>query len=318
MSELIARVKEFIETVLRFVEDTILWRIWERMLENEFIDRSVALAAKAFVSFFPALIVVAAFLPHDMRQSVLETVTRRTGLSGAGLDTVRGAFKASDDTRRATGIIGLVFTFFYINSFTTALRRVYVRAWRRPPGGRVAAYAIGASWLVAVIMYFALIGVVHAVLNDGVRLLGFGVITWLLAIGGWWLTPWFMLQRQVRLRVLSSTAIVTGTALFFYSATATLWMPRTVSGNVDQFGFFGIAIALVTWLTGSSIVIVVGAVLGPVLAEDDGFIGRLIRGGGMNRILAPHAKPALPEPAAAPRLVQAIGIRGQTDDEREN
>jgi len=29
----------------------------ERVLENEFIDRSVALAAKAFVSLFPALIV---------------------------------------------------------------------------------------------------------------------------------------------------------------------------------------------------------------------------------------------------------------------
>ena len=28
----------------------LLWRVWERMLEIEFVDRSVALAGKAFVS----------------------------------------------------------------------------------------------------------------------------------------------------------------------------------------------------------------------------------------------------------------------------
>jgi hypothetical protein len=34
-----------------WAERTISWRVWERMLENEFIDRGIALAAKAFVSF---------------------------------------------------------------------------------------------------------------------------------------------------------------------------------------------------------------------------------------------------------------------------
>ena len=46
-----------------WLERLLLWRIWERLLEIEFVDRSVALAAKAFVSFFPLVIVVAAFVP---------------------------------------------------------------------------------------------------------------------------------------------------------------------------------------------------------------------------------------------------------------
>ncbi len=107
------------------------------MLENEFVDRSVALVAKAFVSLFPALIVVAAFAPSSIRPSITESITRRAGLSGPGLATVKAAFATSNDVRKATGVVGLVFTFFYINSFTTALGRVYTRAWRRPPGGRV-------------------------------------------------------------------------------------------------------------------------------------------------------------------------------------
>ena len=40
------------------LERLLAWRVWERMLEVEFIDRSVALAGKAFVSFFPLVIVV--------------------------------------------------------------------------------------------------------------------------------------------------------------------------------------------------------------------------------------------------------------------
>jgi len=46
------------------LERLLVWRVWERMLEVEFIDRSVALAGKAFVSFFPLVIVVAAFMPE--------------------------------------------------------------------------------------------------------------------------------------------------------------------------------------------------------------------------------------------------------------
>jgi hypothetical protein len=123
------RVQSWIDEVGVFIEGTVFWRIWERMLENEFIDRSVALAGKAFVSFFPAIIVVAAFAPPSLRASILTTVTHRLGLSGPGLATVRSAFADANSTRRATGIAGLIFTFFYINSFTTALGRVYLRAW---------------------------------------------------------------------------------------------------------------------------------------------------------------------------------------------
>ena len=45
-----------------WVQRTLVWRVWERMLEIEFVDRSVALAGKAFVSFFPLVIVLAANL----------------------------------------------------------------------------------------------------------------------------------------------------------------------------------------------------------------------------------------------------------------
>ena len=44
---------------------SLLWQVWERLLEVEFVDRSVALAGKAFVAFFPLVIVVSAFMPRE-------------------------------------------------------------------------------------------------------------------------------------------------------------------------------------------------------------------------------------------------------------
>ena len=52
------------------LERLLLWRGPERLLEIEFLDRSIALAGKAFVSFFPLVIVVAAFVPEGLRNSI--------------------------------------------------------------------------------------------------------------------------------------------------------------------------------------------------------------------------------------------------------
>src|SRR3954464_6493601 len=94
------------QVALERVQRGPLWRVWERMLEVEFVDRSVALAGKAFVSFFPLVIVVAAFAPVRLRTSIITTLTSRLGLRGEALATVREAFASSDDIRKATGLFG--------------------------------------------------------------------------------------------------------------------------------------------------------------------------------------------------------------------
>jgi len=300
----------------RWAERTIFWRVWDRLLENEFIDRSVALGAKAFISFFPTIIVVAAFAPPSIRNSILSTIAHRAGLSGAGLETVKGAFATASDTRKATGILGLVFTIFYINSFTTALSRVYTRAWRRPPLGAVAKYTFGIQWLLGVLAYFAIIGALRAALSGPATVL-FAVVAVAAAIALWWVTPWIMLQRQVRFRVLGPTGILTGVAFIVYGATASLWMPTTVSNNQHQFGFFGVALSLTTWLSGAATIIVVGACVGPVAADDAGIVGRLTRGVGRTDTLVPGAAPSFEAPSRDMRFADALGLRERDDEDSD-
>jgi membrane protein len=279
------------------LERLLLWRVWERMLEIEFVDRSVALAGKAFVSFFPLVIVVGAFAPERIRSSILTSVTARLGLQGDALVLAREAFASSDDIRKATGLLGLVLTIFFATSFTSALQRVYLRAWRRPPpAAGVGAYWRGAVWLLVVMVEMALLGGLRGALGDGLGFGLFAIVSLVLASGLWWFTAWFLLLGEVRARVLVPTGVITSIATFAYAASATVWMPGVVTGNEAQFGFFGVALALVTWFSGAAICVLIGACAGPVLAEDTGRVGRLVRGGESGTLTA-GARPPLPPPA---------------------
>jgi len=278
--------------------------VWERMLEIEFVDRSVALAGKAFVSFFPLVIVVAAFMPADIRTSIFASLTHRLGVHGAALRSAKAAFATSDNVRRATGFLGIVLTVFYATSFTTALQRIYLRAWRRPPAGASGAYIRGPAWLVAVLVFMAATGAFRS-LFSGAFTLVFLLLSLATTTALWWFTAWFMLTGAVRWRVLLPTGIVTAIANGVYTVYANVWMSHVLERNQAQFGVFGIALALVSWFSGAAICVVIGACAGAVLAGDTGPIGRLVRGGRDDLLVAGAAAPMV-APADAVRLRDAF------------
>ena len=180
------------------LERTLLWHVWERMLEIEFVDRSIALAGKAFVSFFPLVIVVAAFVPEGIRSSIISTFATRLGVQGEALEIVREAFASSDDIRRATGVLGLILTILFATSFTTALQRVYLRSWRRPRAAGVASYWRGATWLFVMLSSSAALGALRGALDGGLGLGVFIILGLCITTSLWWFTSWFLLLGQVR------------------------------------------------------------------------------------------------------------------------
>jgi membrane protein len=300
----IVQTKAIVARIRGWVERTLVWRIWERMLEIEFVDRSVALAGKAFVSFFPLVIVVAAFMPAGVRTSIFSTLTHRLGVHGAALRSAKAAFATSDNVRRATGFLGIILTVFYATSFTTALQRIYLRAWRRPPAGAAGTYTRGPAWLVAMVAFMAATGALRSLFSGAFTVL-FVILSLATTTALWWFTAWFMLKGAVRWRVLMATGIVTAIANGVYTIYANVWMSHVLERNQAQFGVFGIALALVSWFSGAAICLVIGACAGPVLAEDDGPIGRLIRGGRDNLLVA-GADPPMAAPEAAVRLRDAF------------
>ena len=251
--------RDLVTTTRERAQHSILWQVWERMLEIEFVDRSVALAGKAFVSFFPLVIVVAAFMPPHLRTSIFSTLTHRLGMHGSSLTSAKQAFASAKDVRRATSVLGLVLTFFFASSFTSAVQRVYLRAWRRAPAGKVSGYTRGPIWLAVLILFMAALGGLRALLGRGRAWACSRSISLLASAALWWFTAWFLLLGEVRWRVLLPSGIITGIAMSGYAASATIWMPDVVASNQTQFGFFGVALALVTWFSGAAICILVGA-----------------------------------------------------------
>ena len=295
--------RERLDTLRTRLQRSLLWRVWERLLEIEFLDRGIALAAKAFVSFFPLVIVVAAFVPEGIRSSIVTTLSARFGVRGGdALTLVRESFASSDDIRQATGLLGLVLTIFFATSFTTALHRVYVRAWRRPSKAGPGAYWRGAVWLATMLGSMALLGALSGALDDEIGSALFPVVTLVVMSALWWFTAWFLLFGEVRMRVLVPTGAITAIALGGYAISATVWMPEVVTSNEAQFGVFGVALALVTWFSGAAICVLLGACAGSVLAEDPGWIGRRLRGGDVS-VLSSGARPSLPPP------VRELGLR---------
>jgi len=306
--------RELVNTTRDRAQRSILWQVWERMLEIEFVDRSVALAGKAFVSFFPLVIVVAAFLPPHIRNSIFSTLTHRLGMHGSSLTTAKQAFASAKDVRRATSFLGLVLTFFFASSFTSAVQRVYLRAWRRAPAGKVSGYTRGPIWLAVLLLFMAALGGLRALLGNGAGLGLFALVSLAMSAALWWFTAWFLLLGEVRWRVLLPSGLITGLAMSAYGASATIWMPNVVKSNQTQFGFFGVALALVTWFSGAAICILVGACAGPVFAEDQGFLGKLIRGQDPE-LLVPGAAPALPAPNRPLKLRDAFRTDQEESDE---
>ena len=305
VSGAVAAGRERAQPLLAWADGTLLGRLWRRLLEIEFVERSIALAAKAFVSLLPLLIVVAAFVPETLRSGLIESLVSRFGLSGEALTYVQNAFATPDQIRASTSILGLVLTVLFAVSFTTATQRVFLRAWRRPAHGALQDKRRGTIWLAGAVVFLTSVGSVtrsspacrapsprSSSASRARRCCGGGRRTRSCAAtcAG---------ARCSRRRCSSGV----GSAV--YAGAAAIWMPKVLEGNVEQFGFVGVGMSFVTWFVGFGFLLVASAALGPCLVEGDGAVARWLRAPDGD-VLAPGAPPALPGPATAPSLLDFL------------
>ena len=292
----LAAVAQAVDAGRRWFDGSILGRWWAELLALTFVDRAVALAAKAFVAFLPAVLTLATLAPEDVQRSMAASLQRRLGLSGRSLDLVQSTLASRAPVDQSTGVLSFLLLLFYATTFTTALQRVYLSTWRRPTSRDRVREVKGLAWLFGIIALLAVFGSLSRALTG---LLGEGFVV-VLAFGGavglWWTTSFMMLRRQVRWRVLLPPAVVMAAGSLLYTISAAVWVPRSMVANQEQFGFFGVSMTLVSWFVGYGFLVVGAAAVGPVLADRPGpDRASRARAGGL---------------AAAPRSVARGGRRG--------
>ena len=134
--------------------------------------------------------------------AIVSALRNRLGLDASTTDVVTGAFQTPENVRRAISVLGLIFLFFYATTFTTALQRVYLRAWRRPRRGGLTNQGRGLLWIVGVAVGIALLGCAAARGGRRTREPAAAVVVVGSSFLLWWWTAWVLLRGDVRWRAL--------------------------------------------------------------------------------------------------------------------
>jgi membrane protein len=242
---------------LRFVRDWL-----EGFVGLQGFDRAVALAGQAFTALIPLLIVYAAVTANASGRDFAEQIIDAFDLKGSAADTIRQAFAPPASIESSVSIFGVFLLIFSALAFTRALQRLYQLAWGQTSLG-VRAAKWGLSWLGILVLWITvrplLLGWSH------------GVTRLLLSIGlsglVWLITPYVLLGRRISWQRLLPTALLTGFGMTVLALCSAIWMPHSVATSAAQFGTIGVAFALLSWLVGYGVVLVLAASGGAVIEE---------------------------------------------------
>ena len=175
---------------------------------------------------------------------------------------VEASVEQPSELQSSLNLFGVLILIISALSFTRAMQRLYVRAWRLPKLGMLG-NGWGLLWLASFCAYFSLQPVILSVFD--------GVVATSVSIGLstalWLLTPWILVGRRISWRLLLPQAVLTSVSLAVFAAASVVYMPEAVGSASRQFGVIGVAFAMLSWLFVGSLILVITAAFGATLAE---------------------------------------------------
>jgi membrane protein len=221
------------------------------LVRFDFLDRSLAIGAQAFGALIPLLIVL-----QVGSSSLVDDLIERFDLDDEAAESVREAFSVADGEATTT-VLSMFVLVVSVLSFTRRLQRLYESTWELDARG-----LRGTGWGLAWVAFLFLYGSLHPVL-DG---LFEGLAGIALSLAGAFvlglLTPYLLLGRRLPWRRLVPQALLTAGGLTALGVWSAIYMPRAFEASAAAYGPIGIAFALLTWLWGLGIVLVIAAVYG--------------------------------------------------------
>ncbi|WP_147375167.1 YhjD/YihY/BrkB family envelope integrity protein [Jiangella rhizosphaerae] len=237
-------------------------------------DRAMTVAAQAFSSVLPILILFATWAGASATEATAEALRIPDESRSMFDDAVQGASGA------AFGVVGGLIVLISATSLSRAVTRAFTAVWELPrPRNRLRS---AWRWLAAVVGLALSVLVVRelAALAGGLpQPRAWQVVTVFAADTAVALfLPWVLLAGAVRPRSLLPGALLFALAMLVLRPASGVWLPRALEASADRFGAIGVAFTYLAWLYAVSFCFLVAAVAGRAIATDDGWLGRRIRG----------------------------------------
>jgi membrane protein len=237
--------------------------VLRRFLHIEGAQQAAVLAAQAFTSLIPLMVVGAAFAPGE--SDLADRIVERFGLEGSSARSVEQLFASAGETESTITWISVIILLLSGLSFTRAIQRVFQRAYGRAPSG-LKDQQRGLTWVLCLAVWVTLLAPARETLEDA----GGVVFAVLVATGTgfafWLLTPMILLGER-NWRWLAPGALVSGVLGAVIGVASSLYVPILMDWSAEKYGLIGIAFALQSWLLVMGFVVVVGATVGSVVVE---------------------------------------------------
>ncbi|MFI6443435.1 YhjD/YihY/BrkB family envelope integrity protein [Kitasatospora sp. NPDC050543] len=252
----------------------VVGRAIGQLLRVNLLDCATRLAAQAFLSALPALLVVGVFAPAAVRSGVTTTLREQLGLQGPAQQAAQQMLSAGHGgDAESFGVLGVVLTLLSATALSRAMQRVCERCWELPRAGtRLAAWR-WLAWLLVWLAYLTLLSPVRD---------GFGLGDWLgiplsfvSATALWWWTQHLLLGSRVHWLPLLPGALLCGVAMVGVSIASRVYLPGAMSRSVSKFGPYGVVFTSLSWLIVMFTTVTLAIALGRVIAEEEAVAHRL-------------------------------------------
>jgi membrane protein len=240
-------------------------RMWDRLNAMDFINQAMQFAAILLLAFLPFLLIITSLAGRD----VVASLSRRMGLSAEAAHVMRGLFNSSSQTSNAVTVQGVIFALFGGIGTAATLQAIYERLYGLTSRG-MKDFHRQLIWVGAVLGGSVLAGWAgREITKASLGPVLLGVSSFLLLFAFWFLTMWLLLSNRVPARQLRAPAVATALFWIGFGVYTKLTMSGAVIGNDRKYGAIGVVFALMSWLIGMGVVIILGAVVGIVWKERD-------------------------------------------------
>jgi membrane protein len=234
-----------------------------RFVHIEGAQHATVIAAQAFTSLIPFLVVASAFGPGD--EDLSDRIVERFGLEGSSARSVRQLFNSSGEVESAVTWVSIVILILATLSFTRAMQRMFQRAYGATPGGPRDMWR-GVVWLAGFAAWIAVSSPLHEALEDVGGLLVALTASGIAGLVLWLWTPAILLGVPDWRRLLPG-ATVSGVLGALAGVASGIYIPILLTWSAERYGLIGIAFSLQSWLLVMAFVVVIGAVVGALASE---------------------------------------------------